>query len=245
MRHSDVAARHHDAELLRHRVRLPLAADAGGIDEGELDAVAGDGLVDGVARGAGDGRDDGALLSGESVEEGRFAHVRTADDGDLDGGGLGGFRGGGHFGKCSGDAIEQRVDACAVLGGQRKDVADAEVVEVMREIAIGGSIDLVDGERDGLAEALEHLGEIAVAAGDLGAAIDEENDVRRFAQRDVGLAQDLRGDVLLVGDHDAAGIDQLEAATVMLGDAVDAVARDAGLVADDGAALSGDAIEEG
>ena len=54
-----------------------------------------------------------------------------------------------------------------------------------------------------------------------------------------------RRDVLLVMDDDAAGVDHLEAAAVVLGKPMDAVARDARLVADDGAPLSRDAIEEG
>ena len=68
---------------------------------------------------------------------------------------------------------------------------------------------------------------------------------RGGSQRHFGLLQDLRGDVLVVVDHDAAGVDQFEAAAVVFGRAHDAVARDAGLIADNGAPLSGDAIEEG
>ena len=39
-------------------------------------------------------------------------------------------------------------------------------------------------------------------------------------------------------DHDAAGVDDFEAAAVVLGQPMDAVAGDAGLIADDGAPLS-------
>ena len=64
-------------------------------------------------------------------------------------------------------------------------------------------------------------------------------------ERHFGLAEDLRRDVLLVMDHDAAGIDHLEAEAVVFGKPMHAVARDARLVADDGAPLSGDAIKKG
>jgi hypothetical protein len=141
--------------------------------------------------------------------------------------------------------IEEGVDADAVLGGEREDVADAELVELMSEVVFGVGIDLVDGEGDGLAETDEHLGEVAVAAGDFGAAIDEEDDVGGLVEGEVGLAQDLRGDVLLIGDDDAAGVDHLKAAVVMFGSPMDAVACDAGFVSDDGAPLSCNAIEEG
>ena len=64
-------------------------------------------------------------------------------------------------------------------------------------------------------------------------------------KRHFGLMQDLARDVLLVVDDDTAGVDQLEAAAVVFGRPMDPVARDPGLVADDGAPLSCDAIEEG
>ena len=64
-------------------------------------------------------------------------------------------------------------------------------------------------------------------------------------ERHLGLAQDLRRDVLLVFDDDAAGVDQFKAAAVMLGRPMDPVARDSRLVADDCAPLSGNSIEEG
>ena len=64
-------------------------------------------------------------------------------------------------------------------------------------------------------------------------------------QRHLGLVQNLARDVLLVMDDDAAGVDQLEAAAVVFGRPMDAVARNARLVPDDGAPLSCDAIEEG
>src|ERR1035441_10800945 len=68
MRHADVAARHDDAHLLRHIARLALAADARRVDEDILRALVHHGLVDGIARGSGDGRNDGPLFTGERVE---------------------------------------------------------------------------------------------------------------------------------------------------------------------------------
>ena len=79
----EVFARHDDGELLGHELGLALATDSGRVDETEVVRAAGDDLVDGVAGGAGDGRDDGARRAGEGVEQRRFADVGTADDGDL------------------------------------------------------------------------------------------------------------------------------------------------------------------
>ena len=82
------------------------------------------------------------------------------------------------------------------------------------------------------------LRQIAIGAGDLGAAVDQEDDLSRAFERDAGLVQNFAGDQLVVVVDDAAGIDQLEGAAAILALAVDPVARDAGLIADNRAALS-------
>ena len=65
-----------------------------------------------------------------------------------------------------------------------------------------------------------------------------------FAQGHFGLMEDLGGDVILVFDDDAAGVDQFEVAAFVFSLPMEAVASDAGLVADNRAPLSGDSIEE-
>ncbi len=77
-------ARHDHRELLGHQLGLALAADSGGVDEAVGLAVALDQFIDGIARGSGDGRDDGAAGSGQRVQQRRLADVGAADDGDLD-----------------------------------------------------------------------------------------------------------------------------------------------------------------
>src|ERR1039458_1607625 len=61
----EVLAGHDDGELLGHELGLALAADAGGVDETEVVAGAGDHFVDSIAGGTGYGRDDGAVGAGE------------------------------------------------------------------------------------------------------------------------------------------------------------------------------------
>jgi hypothetical protein len=68
--------------------------------------------------------------------------------------------------------------------------------------------------------------------------------VRCLAQRHFGLMENLCGNILLVVDDDAAGVDQFEMAAFVFSLPVEAVASNAGLVADNGAPLSSDAIEE-
>ena len=105
-------------------------------------------------------------------------------------------------------------------------------------------IDLVDGERDGLAEALQHLAEVAVGAGDFGAAIHQEDDVLGLFKGVLGLVQDLAGDILLVLHDDTAGVDHFESTAVVFGSPMDTVARNAGFVPDNGAALPCDPVEK-
>ena len=57
----EMFARHDDRKFLGHEMRLAFAANAGGVDEAEAASVVLDDFVDGVAGGAGDGRDDGAV----------------------------------------------------------------------------------------------------------------------------------------------------------------------------------------
>jgi len=57
--------------------------DAGGIEQGDLGAVVMDDAEDGVAGGLRRGRDDGQRLLERGVEEGGFADIGAADEGDL------------------------------------------------------------------------------------------------------------------------------------------------------------------
>ncbi len=81
----ETAAGHHDAELFGDERGLAFAADAGGVDEIVEMAVVLDFGVDGIHRGTGNGRDDGAFLADEAIQKRRFADVGAADDGDLHG----------------------------------------------------------------------------------------------------------------------------------------------------------------
>src|SRR5581483_11204128 len=90
----------------------------------------------------------------------------------------------------------------------------------------------------------QEAGEIHVGRGQFGANVDHENNRLRFVQGDLSLAIDLRRNERDVIGNDAAGVDDAEVASAPLGFAVEAVAGDAGLIADDGAAASNDAVEE-
>ena len=67
----------------------------------------------------------------------------------------------------------------------------------------------------------------------------------RVRQRHLGLVENLARNVLLVIDDDAARIDHFETASVVFGKPMDPVARNARLVSDNGAPLSGNPVKEG
>src|SRR5438093_1466801 len=83
----------------------------------------------------------------------------------------------------------------------------------------------------------------AIGRRQLAARIHQKDDVRGALERHPRLLENLRGNVLLVIGHDTTGIDHFEATAVELGNPVNAVACDAGLIAHNGASLSGDAVE--
>ena len=154
----------------------------------------------------------------------------------------GGYFGGGEDGE---DFVEEVADADVVLGGDGLDVGEAEAAEVFGGGGEVDGVDFVDGEEDGLAAAEEEAGEGEVGRGELGAAVDDHDDGVGFFEGGLGLAEDFGGDEGDVVGDDAAGVDDARVGGLPLDLAVDAVAGDAGLVADDGAARAGEAIEEG
>ena len=80
--------------------------------------------------------------------------------------------------------------------------------------------------------------------GQFGAAIHHHDDGVGFLQRDFRLAEDFRRDEIFVFGKDAAGVDDAQVASAPLRLAVEAVARDAGFVADNGAPRSDQAVEQ-
>ena len=131
------------------------------------------------------------------------------------------------------DLVEQVADAVAVLGRDRQDLLEAESPEVLCAGLLLDVIDLVDREKDGFAASDEEAGELHVGRCELGAPVHDHHDGVGFFERDLGLAEDLAGNQGLVVGNDTARVDDARVASLPLDLAVDAVARDAWLVADD------------
>ena len=67
----------------------------------------------------------------------------------------------------------RRFRAPPIPGRRRQSRAEELVGQAVANLRV----DLVDRQRDGFAQALEHLGEVAIAAGDFGAPVHQEDDV--------------------------------------------------------------------
>src|SRR6185436_3180000 len=111
-----------EGEELDRVVVLRLLADPGGVDQREELALALDLDVEGVARRAGDARDDHALFLGQRVDQGRLAGVAPAHDREAEGGPrrlLDGLR----RRQEARDLLLEVRDALAVLGADREGLA--------------------------------------------------------------------------------------------------------------------------
>ena len=135
-------------------------------------------------------------------------------------------------------------DAGGVLGGDGQHRLDAEAAKIFDVALELGVVDFIDREDQRLAEALQQAGKVDVGGSKFGAGIDDHHDDVGFFERDLGLTEDFGGNEGFVVGHDAAGIDDANAFAGPLGIAVEAIASDPGLIADDGAALPDKAVEE-
>src|ERR1700683_999411 len=62
---------------------LAFAANSGGVDEAEAASIVLNNFVDCIARGAGNGRNNGGVGSREAIQQRRLPDVGMADDGDF------------------------------------------------------------------------------------------------------------------------------------------------------------------
>ena len=106
------------------------------------------------------------------------------------------------------------------------------------------AVDFVDGEEERAVGLAEQANEFEVGTGKFAASVDNHDDGGGFVERDAGLAINLGGDEIFFFGENASGVDDAQVAAFPLRVAVEAVASDAGLVADDGAARAYDAVKE-
>ena len=140
--------------------------------------------------------------------------------------------------------VEEVVDTAAVFGGDGEHFWEAEAVKVVDQVGLFFAVDFVDGQEERAVGFAEQARELEVGAGEFGASVDDHDDGGGFVEGDAGLAVDFGGDEIFFFGENAAGVDDAQVTVFPFGVAVEAVAGDAGFIADDGAARAHDAVEE-
>ena len=201
--------------------------------------------VDRVARRAGNLGDDHALAAEQRVERGSTCR-RSGGRGSRRGSrppALGAAR------RCvrlelADDLVEQVAGAVPVQAGDRDRVAEAEPVQLERERVLARVVDLVREHEHRLVRLAQDLRDLLVAGRDPELRVDDEEDEVGLGDRLARLVGDRARDRRLVGDVDAARVDEQEALAGPLADELLAVARDARRLVDDGRARAGEAVDE-
>ena len=142
------------------------------------------------------------------------------------------------------NGLHQVADAQAMLGADRKHIPDPQLAEVFGGVSHGLALDLVHGQEQGLAAVQQQAHQVVIGAGQLGARVHHQHQRVGLLQRHLGLVVDFGRDQLGIVGHDAARIDQAKLPPGPFVLAIDAVARDARLVAYNRAAAFGEPVEE-
>ena len=174
------------AVVLDGVLHLALAAQAGGVDKGEGAVLVLDGGVHRVPGGAGNVRDDAAVLPCHLVHQGGLAHVGLTDDSHLDDVALVVVL---HvLGQDVADTVQQIAGAVAMDRGHHHRVAQAQVVELVelrRGLAYG--VALVDAQHHRHPAFQQDVGHVRVCGGDAGADVRDEDDGAGGVDGDLGL----------------------------------------------------------
>ena len=126
----------------------------------------------------------------------------------------------------------------------RERVAEAELVELERELLLRRVVDLVGDDEHVLLGLAENLGELLVAGRHTGARVDDEEHEVRLADRRACLLCDLTRDRVRIGDVDATGVDREEVVALPLDDQLLAVARRALRLVHDCLPRRGEAVDQ-
>ncbi len=142
------------------------------------------------------------------------------------------------------NCVQEIIYAAAVLGGDGKNVSDSQAVKFVGERLLLDGVDFIDGQEERAPGFAQQADQFEIGGGEFGASVDDHDDGGGLVEGDARLAENFRGDEIVVVGNDAAGVDDLQAAASPFRVAVETVAGDSGFVAYDSAARAYDAIEE-
>ncbi len=142
------------------------------------------------------------------------------------------------------ERVEQLGYAVAVLGRDGQHVLEAEAMELARECFELGGVHLVGDDEHRLPRRAQQTRQLFIERRRARARIHDPEEHDRLVDGELGLPENVRRDEFLVVGHDTARVHEREAPPRPLRLAVDAVARDPRLVADDGTPLADQPVEE-
>src|SRR6266404_8305724 len=131
-----------------------------------------------------------------------------------------------------------------MLSGNRKHIPHPQHMKLVEQSILPVRVHLVHSEKERLASTREQSRQLAIRSSDLSASIDDHDNSRCFVECDLGLTEYLRRYEVFVVRNDAARIHNSKLVPKPFDLAIEAVARDARLIADDGAPRSRQMVEQ-
>ena len=246
-------------ELVDHAGTL---AHAGGVDQADLAGLVGLGIEpfpvdgDGIAGDPGLGTGQQAVFAQQLVDQRGLAGIGTPDDRQLERTGQGlfivlGLELGSRFGFFGlgadqrPQAAEQVGHAFAVFGRDAERLSQAQRIAFVNAGLCRLAFGLVGDEHDRHFLLAQPAGDFLVQRGDARTCIDDEQRGIGAFQADLGLLAHAAGKRFCVLVFPACGVDHRKLETRDHGIAHPAVARDAGLVVDQGEFLADQPVEQG
>src|SRR5271169_1206116 len=117
-------------------------------------------------------------------------------------------------------------------------------MKLIHDVRLLFGIRFVDREEERTSGLPQQANQFKIRPGKLCTAVNHHNDGGRFIEGNSGLPEDFRRDEVFVFGKNSAGVDNAEVSPPPLSVAVEAIARDAGFVANDGAPRTDDAVEQ-
>ena len=142
------------------------------------------------------------------------------------------------------DQVEQVAGAVAVQSRDRNRIAEPEPVQVERQALLARVVDLVGDQEHRLARAAKDVGDLFVPRAHACLGVDDEEHEIGLRDRLLRLHGDRLRHRRLVGDVDAARVDQQEALAVPVGDELLAVAGHARRLVDHRSTRAGEPVHE-
>ena len=236
----------HHREFLDRFEYLAAAADAGRVDQRVLLAIALERNLDRIARRARHVESDHALFAQQGVDQGRLAHVRTADEGDLDAA-VGLFQ---LFRLIR--ALRERqvqhhfdevVDAVAVRRRNRVRIAHAQFIEFGHDGRVAHAFAFIDHQQDGTTALAQEVDDGLVMRGQALTAIHDEHHHVGLGHGLLGLQCHLVHDAFLGDGFETTRIDDQEGTFADTAFAIVTIARQPRQIRHQRIARAGQTIE--